>query len=108
MNLEATRQRRQVIRQSLVARGQAINSATAQGAAEGSGLAGGLAQVSGQANTNIGNINASQDLGSQMFSANRQASRGATMSSVGSGLSSLGGALFNNQQQIGRLGTYFA
>ena len=108
MNIEATRQRRQVIRQSLIARGNAVNAATSQGASEGSGLAGGLGQITSQGASNIASINSAQGLGSAMFATNRQASQGATMSSVGAGLSSFGGALFNNQQQIGRLGTYFA
>lgn len=106
MNLEATRQRRQIIRQSLIARGQAVNSATAQGAAEGSGLAGGVSQIASQTGSNLAGVNASQGLGQAMFGANQQLSQAQTMSSFGSGLSSLGGALFQNQQQIGRLGTY--
>jgi len=108
MNLEATRQRRQIIRQSLIARGQAVNSATAQGAAEGSGLAGGVSQIASQAGSNLAGVNASQGLGQAMFGANQQLSSAQTMESFGSGLSSLGGALFKNQEQIGRLGTYLA
>ena len=106
MDIEATRQRRQIIRQALIARGEAVNSATAQGAAGGSGLAGGVSQIASQAGSNIAAVNTSQGIGQAMFSANRQLSQAQTMTSFGSGLSSLGGALFSNQQQIGRLGTY--
>ena len=106
MDLEATRQRRQTIRQALIAQGTAMNTAAAQGATEGSGIQGGLAQISGQANTNLAGINASQQLGTQMFAANADYARARTTQSTGSGLASLGGALFSNQQQIGRLGTY--
>lgn len=107
MNVEAERQKRQVIRQSLVARGEAINTAAAQGASEGSGLAGGISQIAGQANENIGAISTSQGIGNAMFGVNRRASNAATTASFGQGLSSLGGALFKNQEPIGRLGAYY-
>lgn len=107
MNVEAERQKRQVIRQSLIARGEAMNTAAAQGATEGSGIAGGTAQIAAQANENIGAINTSQGFGNAMFGVNRRATNASTMASMGQGLSSLGGALFKNQEPIGRLGTYY-
>lgn len=106
MTIESTRQKRQIIRQALVARSDALTAATSQGAAQGSGLQGGLAQIGGQANTNLTGVNQSQQLGQEMFAANRTISRGQTMQSTGSGLSSLGGALVKNQETIGRVGAY--
>lgn len=107
MNVEAERQKRQVIRQSLIARGEAMNTAAAQGATEGSGIAGGTAQIAAQANENIGAINTSQGFGNAMFGVNRRATNASTMASMGQGLSSLGGALFKNQEPIGRLSAYY-
>ena len=45
MQLEASRKRREVIRESMVARATATSNATSQGAGEGTGLRGGIAQV---------------------------------------------------------------
>lgn len=106
MEVEAVRQRRQIIRQALVQRADVLTNATAQGGQGGSGLAGGLAAVSSQRGSNITNVNQSTDIGNQMFSANRRISAGQTMASTGSGISSLGGALVKNQDAIGRLGAF--
>jgi len=108
MALEGTRSRRQILRQALVARSDALSSATAQGAAQGSGLQGGLAQISGQTNTNLTGVNQSQQLGGEMFAANRTISSGQSMQATGSGISSLGGALVKNQETIGRVVEYGA
>lgn len=107
MNVEATRQRRQIVRQAIVARSEALSSATAQGAAEGSGLAGGLAQIQSQSADNITGVNFAQQLGQQMFAANRRAATAQTVGSFGSGLQSLGGALVRRQDELGRLSTYY-
>jgi hypothetical protein len=85
------------MRQALIAR---------QGAAQGSGLQGGLAQVQNEAGTSTLAVNQNQDTGTQMFGVNRRISQAQTQQSVGSGISSLGGALVKNQQEIGRLGAY--
>lgn len=105
-NIEETRARRNIVRQSIAARSEALTNATSQGAAQGSGLAGGFGQIQGEtggaatANAQNGQI------GGQMFAANRQISRGQTLAATGSGVSSLGGALVKNQNEIGRLGAY--
>lgn len=106
MDLEATRSRRQIMRQALVARSEALSNATAQGAAQGSGLAGGLAQIQNEAGTSTLAVNQNQDTGNQMFGVNRRIAQAQTQQSTGSGISSLGGALVKNQQEIGRLGAY--
>lgn len=106
MDLEATRSRRQIIRQAALARSTALSNTTSQGAAQGSGLQGGLGQIQNEAGGAAVASNQNQILGTEMFSANRQISRGQTTSSIGQGVSSLGGALVKNQQEIGRLGAY--
>jgi hypothetical protein len=106
VNLEASRNRRQIIRQAMIARSEATSNATAQGAAKGSGLAGGLAQATAESGANVSNVNLGQQLSEQMYKSKIRASNAETLSSIGSGLSSLGGAFTTNQQEIGRLGEY--
>lgn len=106
MNLESQRERRNIVRQANIARAAALTAAESQGAQAGSGLAGGLAQVSGQAGSSIQAVNQNQQLGTQMFGANRMISSGNTMASIGSGISSLGGSLVQNSDMLGRLGNY--
>lgn len=96
MDLQVARDRRQAIRQATVARATALSNATAQGAGEGSGIQGGTAQIANQLNQNIQGLNQSQDIGNKMFSANRQISRGATMSSIGGTIQGIGGWIADN------------
>lgn len=105
-NVDAIRQRRQVVRQAIIARGDAISNATGQGAGQGSGLAGGLAQIGGQEGQNLSAINSAQSIGTKMFAANAAQSAGQSQAATGQGISSLGGALVKNQDAIGRLGAY--
>lgn len=106
MNLENARQQRQIARQVAVARAQAISAAASQGAQESSGLAGGLGQIQGQGGSASLASNQNTALGGQMFGANRMISAGQSQASLGSGLSSLGGAFVNNSETIGRIGNY--
>ncbi len=106
--LEEARQRRAVVRQAQVARATAGSNATSQGAQDGSGLAGGIGQIQGQAGSTTAAISENAGISSGMFQANRTISQGQTMSSIGQGISSLGGALVNSQEPIGRLGAYFS
>ena len=107
MNIEAARQRRQVIRNMLRARSAALVSATAQGAGGGSGLPGGYGAITQQSGENMLGINQGTEIGAGIFSANRDASGAQSMVSFGNGLSSLGGATVQNSETIGRIGTYF-
>ena len=93
MNLEAMRKKRELIREGVMARAQALSAATAQGGAESSGLAGGYGQITGQVNRNVLATNQDQQLGNRMFKANAQYARGGMISSVGQGISSVGQAM---------------
>jgi len=96
MNLEASRARRQTVRQAIIARATALSNATGQNAAEGSGAAGGQSQIAAQAGSNIQGINQGQSIGLDMFRANAQISSGQTLQSIGSGISNFGSFLSNN------------
>src|SRR5690606_1025739 len=61
MNLDASRRRRESIRQSIQARAFALANATAQGAENSSGLEGGYGQIAGRLGTNVLGINQNQE-----------------------------------------------
>ena len=104
MNLEADRQRRQTVRQMIVNKAIATSNAYAQGAGDGSGLAGGVAQLTGEGARGVQGINQNQELGVDMFAANRKESVYGTVGQIGSGLSSLGGSLMGNMGTFTRVG----
>jgi hypothetical protein len=113
-NLDAMRRKRETIRQAQVASAQAESTANNQGAGEGSGIAGALSTISGQAGSNNLGISQQQELGNNIFEANRgalgasqEAARANTFAAAGSGLSSLGGLVTKNAETINRVGTYF-
>ncbi len=106
MNLEAMRQRRQVIRNALRARSVASVNATAQGAGSGSGLQGGFGQIGQGAGENMVGINQGTEIGAGIFSANRDSYSAQSLVAFGGGLSSFGGALIDNAPTLGRIGTY--
>lgn len=115
MNLDATRRRREMLRQAQVARAQAVSTASNQGASEGSGLAGALGQIEGQTGSNILGLNQNQELGNRIFDANalastyaQQAASANAFGAVGSQLQSLGGSLIKNEGLINKFGTYFS
>lgn len=93
MNLDAMRKKRAALRESLVARQMALANATNQGAAAGSGLPGGFGQIQGIAGQNIQGINQDQQLGQQIFAANRQYASAGTMIGFGSMLSDMSGPI---------------
>lgn len=90
MNLDVQRKRREAIRQAVAARATALSNATSQGAAMGSGLGGGYGQIGGDMRRNIVSLNQDQQLGKQIFSANRDYYRAGTMIGISQGISSAG------------------
>lgn len=110
MRLEATRKRREVVRQAIQARSMAVATTTAQGASGGSALAGAQAGITNREGTNLLAINQNEQIGANLFSINRQihgayrsAADAGSQVSLGSGLSSLGGALMKADGMFGRL-----
>ncbi len=114
MNLEAMRKKREIIRQSQLARATSLSTATNQGGAESSGFAGALGTIAGAAGRGTLATGQNQELGNEMFASNARmagfmgdAQAGGTMSSFGGGISSLGGSLTKNAGTIGAVGNYF-
>ncbi len=110
MRLDAQRKKRDIIRQGIIARSQALSTAGQQGAQYGTALPGAYGQIQGQTAFNYGGVNASERLGSEMFATNRamlsarkdEAAAGGE-ASLGAGISSLGGAIGRGLGGIGRI-----
>ena len=102
--LKARRARRRVIRESRIARGEAANLAFQVGAGETSGFRGGVSSLDSQAGANLGFSTRTEDIGRKIKKFSGQASRAASRGALGSGLSSLGGALFSNSSFLGGFG----
>lgn len=98
-NLEATRARRDQIRQAQAARASALASGVMQGAQGSSAVAGGMGSATSTAASNIQGINQGEQIGGIISSARSQAATGSFISSMGS-------MLVNNASTFGRLGEY--
>lgn len=95
MRLDATRRRREVLRQAQVARATATSNATNQGAQFSSALAGAQAGISGAAGRETLAVNQNEMVGNKIFEANQAFASGGNLISFGSGISNLGGAFAN-------------
>lgn len=95
MNLQAMRERREVIRQSILARSTALAQTTAQGAAApgSSALGGAYGQISGDKNRMTVAINQNQQIGQGIFKANRQYFQGSQQIGMGQAVAGAGQAV---------------
>lgn len=114
MNLDAQRKKREIARQAQAARAQALAVTNAQGASQGSGLEGAYGAISGQTGVNALGVSQNQEIGNNIFAANRavgaaqmDAADAQGMGAMFSGISSLGGALVKNSGTIGKIGEYY-
>lgn len=115
MELDASRRRREVVRQSVMARAQAESTTTEQGASIGSSLPGAFGSISGRTGVNTLGINQNEQIGQGMFAANmeglnasRDAANASTISSIGGGMTTLGNAALTNAGQIYKVGDWVA
>ena len=106
MNLDSMRRKREIIRQQELQRAQALSVATAQGQDTGSALGGAYGSISGVAGRNQQGVIQNQEIGADIFAANRAAADANTMSATFSGLGSLGSGLIKNAGVIDRVGSY--
>lgn len=97
MNLQAARERREVIRQSILARSTALATTTSQGASApgSSALGGAYGQIAGDANRQTLAINQNQSIGQGIFRANRQYFSGSQTMGMGSAIAGAGQAVGN-------------
>lgn len=113
MTLESMRRKREIIRNAQVASAQATATASAQGGAESSGFMSALSTVSSRAAGATLATNQNEELGNRMFAINSasagimgERANAEAISGMGSGMSSLGGALIKNSTEIGKVGNY--
>jgi hypothetical protein len=95
MNLQAMRERRDVIRNSILARSTALAQTTAQGAAAAgsSALGGAYGQIGGDRGRQTVAINQNQEIGAGIFKANRQYFRGTQQVGMGQAIAGAGEAI---------------
>lgn len=103
MTLDATRQRREAIRQMIIARSTGLSNAVNQGAQYGTGIQGGISQATSQTERNLQASGQNEQIGRNIFDLNKQAGRGQTQQYTGGALSSLGDALIQNASPISRI-----
>lgn len=115
MNLDATRRKREIIRQGVAARSAALAQTTAQGAngAGGSSLAGAYGSIAGRTGTNYEGVDQNQQIGNGIFAAHQSqlqayqsAASAQSFGALGAGLTSLGGAAIQNAGIFGKVGSY--
>lgn len=111
MNLDAQRKKREAVRLSIIQRSQALSAGTNQSAQYGTALPGAYGQIGSNAGRSVSDISGQAALGGDIFASNRvalsarrdEASAGA-QAALGSGISSLGGAIGKSLGSIGKLG----
>ena len=90
MQLEAMRKRRDIVREGVRARSEALSNATSQGGAEGSGLQGGYGQIAGTVNRGLQANVQDESLANTVFKANQSYAKAGGLIAIGQGISSLG------------------
>ena len=116
LNLEAQRKQREIYRKSIEARATALSTATNQGAADpgGSAVPGAYGSIAGEAGTASLGVEQNRIIGNKIFDENRSAlsayrssASASSLTALGSGISSLGGAFVKNLGAINRIGAGF-
>lgn len=110
MVLDATRRRREIVRQGVIARSMALATTTNQGASAGSGLLGAYGQIAGREGTGLTGVSQQLDAGENMFQANlaalsarrNQAQAQSTMA-IGSSIAGLGASVLGNMGSINNI-----
>lgn len=110
MNLEAMRKRREIVRNTLAARSDALATTTAQGA-NGSGssaLPGAYGGIQSQSGGQLLAVNQNQSIGNnifdihgQMFDAYSASAAAGSQAALGSALGGIGGILMKQNTNIG-------
>jgi uncharacterized membrane protein len=115
MQFEAQRRQREITRNAIQQRAYALASTTAQGASRDSALQGAYGQISSRSATNSKGVAVNESIGNRMFGFNesllgtyRSAADASANAALGSGLTSLGGAVMTNAGAISRIGQQVA
>ena len=110
LEVETNRKRREFIRNSIVARSQALSQGVSRGVQDSSVLEGAFGQIAGQTAFNVAGANLQEGFGNELFAASaeglqgkRQEAQAGAQSALGGGISSLGGAVGRNIGPVNRL-----
>lgn len=112
MLLDATRKKREIVRQGIIARSQALAVGTSQGAtgANSSAMGGVTGQIDAQQAFNYVGVNNAVSFGTDIFKANqgvlegrRMEARAGADAAVGAGLTSLGGSVAKSSGSMGKI-----
>lgn len=106
MNLDASRQRRDIARKAIMSRSDALAAATSGGAQQGSGLQGGYAGIFSQAGMATTAVNQNQQVGQDIFNQAAIKSDAQTTALTGQAISQVGGQFYQNRDMLGRVGSY--
>lgn len=108
MNLDASRQRRNIARQAILSRSSALSNATNQGAGFGasSGVAGGQSGITAQAGVATLGSNQNTQIGTDIFAQQQVAFRGGTEAATGGAISQFGGIVTQDSQMLQKVGSY--
>jgi hypothetical protein len=98
--LQARRERRRVIRQARIARGQTLNVAAQTGASQSSSVAGGLSGLSSQEGAELGFVNASIDSSLRLSRLSQRQANAGQLIGIGQGIGALGQTITGNSQTI--------
>lgn len=102
--VSAQRERTQQIRQARIKRAQIAQSGTNSGAGESSAVEGGMAGVQSQALQNIGFIGRQVNAGEEISRANQDLINAQGISSLGGGITDIGGTIFSNRAELNDIG----
>ena len=107
MQLEASRRRRDAIRQGMIQRAQVVAAGAATGVSPSdSSVQVGAASATSQAGRGVLAANQDERLGLKVSRANQQFQRGGMIAGIGEGLSSLGGAVTRAGPTLARIGNF--
>jgi len=114
MLLDASRQRREMVRNAIIAQGQALAAGVNQGAGtQSSGVQGGQAGVTNATESMMGELNQNVLIGNKIFEAKKkyfaaggQYAAAQGLSAIGNGIANLGGFFMQNAGPIAQLGKF--
>lgn len=107
MNLEADRQRREIIRRTQISQATGINLLGGSGASvDGatSALSGIIGQNTGNQGYSLNAVEQNTDIGTALFASNATESQANSTASLFANIGNFGNTLADNNSQIGRLG----
>lgn len=108
MNLDAARSRRNIARQAILSRSQALSNATNSGAGFGSssGVAGGQSGITSQAGVAGLGLSQNTSIANTSFGLQHDAFNGGTLAATGGAISSFGSMMMQQAPTIAKVGGY--